>query len=459
MAFEKINADDTLNQGRIKINNNYDAVDSQVSELKSDIASLNINLIDVNNLDIGKQINNVGDHDEYNAGAYYCTGKIKIFTGVQYVLNYSTPVTARFVIRTDYDSVKTVFFYNELPDFMHTNNGFLYITVPADKYDNNEYVYVDFTGLVKEKDKAFFALNTANNERLENLINTNKKEIDNIKPSVPALNYNIIKCVGDSQTGGSGDFTPWVKVLHDNYLPSKNIVNYGNGGENVNAICFRCGTLGLAIKPFTLPADTSQVYVESYFENNKDKGNLFSAWNNSNPVTVGGISCYMRSDGTIARVNPAQNETVFSRGAYALPPDPINNENLYIFLMGQNGGFDDVDEYLNDCYKCVSKASKYIIMLPYTESFLSKVNVTYDELLNKACSIFGNNVFNIKRYLVEYGLADNNLTPTETDNADIASNRVPHQLYADYDIHLNQYGLNSQAKGIYLFGKNNGYWN
>ena len=37
MDFEKINADDTLNQGRIKINNILDAAKSQVSELKSDL--------------------------------------------------------------------------------------------------------------------------------------------------------------------------------------------------------------------------------------------------------------------------------------------------------------------------------------------------------------------------------------------------------------------------------------
>lgn len=37
MAFEKINADDTLNQGRIKINNNYDAVSAQVSQLSESI--------------------------------------------------------------------------------------------------------------------------------------------------------------------------------------------------------------------------------------------------------------------------------------------------------------------------------------------------------------------------------------------------------------------------------------
>lgn len=40
MAFEKINADDTLNQGRIKINNILDATKSQVSELKNDLADL-----------------------------------------------------------------------------------------------------------------------------------------------------------------------------------------------------------------------------------------------------------------------------------------------------------------------------------------------------------------------------------------------------------------------------------
>lgn len=37
MAFEKINADDTLNQGRIKINNNLDAVKSQTSQLSESI--------------------------------------------------------------------------------------------------------------------------------------------------------------------------------------------------------------------------------------------------------------------------------------------------------------------------------------------------------------------------------------------------------------------------------------
>lgn len=51
MAFEKINADDTLNQGRIKINNIFDAVKDQVSQLsesiKEDLGDLNESIFTV----------------------------------------------------------------------------------------------------------------------------------------------------------------------------------------------------------------------------------------------------------------------------------------------------------------------------------------------------------------------------------------------------------------------------
>lgn len=445
-------ADETITKDKLG-----EDVQAEFSSLKEDLVNLNINLINEDNIDEKKQISDYGDHSDYNADAYYCTGRIKLLCGITYALKYATPISARFVIRST--KKKNVFMYAALPGYANIKNGYLYLTIPNSEYDDETYVDVDFTGLRKEKDTAFFAALTANDERLENLANVNKESINKIRESISLPDYDTIRCIGDSQTGGSGGFTPWPTILHDTYLPEKNIVNHGNGGENVNAISYRCGTLGLSIKPFTLPADTSQVAVESYLTNGKNKGNLFSSWNGSNPVTVDGIRCYMRTNGTIGRVDPSSEEVVFERGVYAIPPTPVEKNNLYIFLMGQNGGFDDVEEYLNDCYKCVSKSSKYIIMMPYTESFLTKVKVTYDELLSKACSMFGDSVFDIKKYLIEYGLADNNLTATDTDTQDISDNHVPHQLYSDYDVHLNQYGLISQARGVYLFGKYNGYWN
>ena len=85
------------------------ATGTAIDSLKGDLIDSFRNLIDIDKLDIGFQINNQGDHDSYNAGAYYCTGLIKILTNVQYVLKYPTPMIARFVIRTEHDTVKTVF--------------------------------------------------------------------------------------------------------------------------------------------------------------------------------------------------------------------------------------------------------------------------------------------------------------------------------------------------------------
>ncbi|MEQ3445221.1 GDSL-type esterase/lipase family protein [Enterococcus cecorum] len=74
MVFEKINADDTLNQGRIKINNILDDVDSQVGELKEDIVSLEErceNILDSDNLIKDSLYKTVVESWGENTGWYY----------------------------------------------------------------------------------------------------------------------------------------------------------------------------------------------------------------------------------------------------------------------------------------------------------------------------------------------------------------------------------------------------
>lgn len=116
MTFEKINADDTLNQGRIKINNILDAVDSQVSELKSDIGELesdlrnfdyakSSNMIDISNVIDGKVIISDGN---INDGENYCI--------TDYIpINCKEPFYIAFVTH--------ICFYNENHEFLGRENG------------------------------------------------------------------------------------------------------------------------------------------------------------------------------------------------------------------------------------------------------------------------------------------------------------------------------------------------
>lgn len=75
MAFEKINADDTLNQGRIKINNILDDVDSQAikfSESISKVSQLSESINDISDiLDIHESVNLFDKSSAENEQGYY----------------------------------------------------------------------------------------------------------------------------------------------------------------------------------------------------------------------------------------------------------------------------------------------------------------------------------------------------------------------------------------------------
>lgn len=99
MDFEKINADDTLNQGRIKINNILDAAKSQVSELKSDLGEETYNLV-------------IGSLD-----GYYITGNGYVEADSQYRLFYFPVVQGQKYTVQTYDTSNELIggYFTEIP--------------------------------------------------------------------------------------------------------------------------------------------------------------------------------------------------------------------------------------------------------------------------------------------------------------------------------------------------------
>ena len=274
-----------------------------------------------------------------------------------------------------------------------------------------------------------------------------------------------IVCWGDSQTGGGHNSTtqsyPYFlqELLGDVYT----VRNYGNGGENINAIAYRVGTLPLYIQPFTLPAGAGTTAITMQLANNRSLGNLFRAWNSANPVKVGGVSCYIYDNGKIQRVTAGTEAITFDRPVKALPPAPVKSKNaVHIFQVGANGGFSGIDEYLDMLKSMVNAISgidkKYIVICPWHSYFHENFDgMEYNDISKRLYDAFGEHFLDIRSYLVNYGLADNNLTATETDTANIADNIVPTSIRYD-GVHMNQYGYSSQAKKVYQFGKDLGYW-
>lgn len=338
------------------------------------------------------------------------------------------------------------------------------------KHENGMYIFDFSNGGITQSPiyiKASVHKNNANDfwiiegdKIVVNKIAELEKDVANLMEN-ESYNPNRVVCVGDSQTGGTNG-NSYPTLLKNNHLSNYEVVNFGNGGELVTEIAWRCGALPLYINPFTLPTDTSKVSITKKLANNRMIDKLFVAWNNANPVNVGGVDCYISSSGTIQRVESGANSITFDRPILAVPPLPLNKDNCtHVLLFGQNGGFSSIDDYIalaKSIIDCMPN-DKYIIIPPFTKSFMSLLdNMTYDDFLGVMYNHFGVHVFDLRNYLVNYGLVDNGLTATETDNTAIANGEVPPQLYDDMDLHMNVYGLTSHAKGLYLYGKDLGYW-
>ena len=296
------------------------------------------------------------------------------------------------------------------------------------------------------------------------LCNRTQHRLDNLDSTVFAAD-KIVHCFGDSQTGGGhgNGIQSYPYFLRELLGEEYTVNNEGNGGENMNAIAFRMGTLPVWVEPFTLPAAATQVGITYKIANGKSKSNLFTSWNGSNPVLLNGTRCYIFSTSQIQRVTAGLVETVFDRPVRALPPNPISTlSGVFIIQAGANGGFNTLEEYI-DLLKSMVEAiptvsKKYIIICPWHSDFTNRFDgITYDELIGRLYDNFGEHLLDIRTYLVNYGLADNNLTATETDTAEIANNKVPASLRVD-GVHMNNYGYSSQAKKVYQFGHDLGYW-
>ena len=460
----KIKADGTTsdtagNAVREQINTLDDKIDEEVSKLSSEIEELTevvggvptVNMFDKDKASSG-QITTSG---AVNTDSNYYTSEL--FT-IDKTKKYSISDNGeRIAVMTDSAYICKDFGFNLVNslNWVKHENGLYIFDFPNSGIAQSP-IYIK-ASVYKEKMEEFWIIE--GDKIVVNKIAELEKDVASLKEN-ESYNPNRVVCIGDSQTGGT-DGNSYPTLLKNNHLSNYEVVNFGNGGELVTEIAWRCGALPLYINPFTLPADTSKVEITKKLANDRTIYKLFTAWNNANPVNVGGVECYITSNGTIYRAESGA-EVTFDRPILANPPLPLNKDNCtHVLLFGQNGGFSGIDDYIalaKSIIACMPN-DKYIIIPPYTKSFVSQLNnMTYDDFLSVMYNNFGVHVFDLRNYLVNYGLIDNGLTATETDNTAIANGEVPPQLYTDYDVHMNIYGLTSHAKGLYLYGKDLGYW-
>ena len=292
------------------------------------------------------------------------------------------------------------------------------------------------------------------------------------------IGEEVIICWGDSLTMGAGvessayyNTQSYPAVLSS--LIGKEVKNYGVGGETIATIIGRQGAVPMLVNPFTIPSGTNRVAVALSSLSMDDVAPLLQVptWEKGlNPVTINGIDgdiTYDKDDGHYyftrsesGLSTPITRPTIIE--TYAMKAYKDKEQILCIFI-GQNNSTEITDESIEHFAEKQISAVKAMIAYANTDRYIvicspidHSVN-SFEYIYKRMAYEFGQHCIDIADYLVDYGLADENLTPTEEDTANIAIRRIPKSLRYD-GVHLNKFGYDVVANLVYKRGQYLRYW-
>lgn len=271
------------------------------------------------------------------------------------------------------------------------------------------------------------------------------------KDEAGMITEKYITCWGDSLTAMGG----WTSTLQS--LSGLPVYNGGTGGENVRTIAARQGADVMMLNGITIPADTTPVTLATRAQGLSTEfgykvAPLLQGGAHVNPAMLGDIegtlkwtgSSYNDTTGTWTFTRSKAGDAVTLNRPTAMRTnfDCIRNApHLMVIYMGQNGGYDDLDDLVRMHRLMIEHAHATNVAVLGFSSGSESDRAEYETRMRKE---FGRYFISLREYLAHpiyaadgstivscYGLDDAGLTATETDLAAIATGTVPPQLLAD----------------------------
>jgi lysophospholipase L1-like esterase len=279
-----------------------------------------------------------------------------------------------------------------------------------------------------------------------------------------------VVCFGDSLTQGNQDGTGNTYPKYLGTLIGSSVYNAGVGGEDSLQIASRQGGIALMVEPFTIPAATTPVsvtlsclehsYTEPFYIISQANGGI-------NPVEIAGVVGTLTFTGNWATQtytytftrNTAGDSVTLTRPTPIITATSKMRGRVQIFWVGTN----DYPHNLQTVQEKIVPRIDAMIAWTNAKNYLViglTAKVRFADLAD--CNTymqrhFGTRFIDISRYILQYGLQDESITPTAQDNTDIANGEIPTSLRTD-SVHLNRYGYDIVAKQVYKRGQLLGYW-
>lgn len=434
-----------------------DAVRGQISSLKRDfdkVATIGNNVISSASFSDNYQVSNAGGLAvkngytvcEFDAikGQLYTVAKVE--NTYLSIKNMVTTWAADFASKYEWASYDA-------------ESKTLTFTIPLDSNSNG---HVMLSMLMENKESAYIAEGNGL-KRTEIICDVPyiDEQISDIYSQIKSSGdkYTIL-CYGDSLTMGSGgNGTTYPSVLQTLLGDSYAVKNYGVGGETGQQIACRQGGVPMMVQPLECPYNTwVEISFKSIFGFEPQNLFVYQSIAGFNPCTIDGknVELHWNSDNKQTVKNNESETLSVTRPTKIIPYSSTLKNKTCLIWIGTNGWGDNSIETLINTIKCMIEYNgndHYIVIGLHTDSLSSK----FAELETKMVQSFGEHFINIRKYLVNYGLSDANITPTSDDTSRISRGLVPSSLLSD-GLHFNASGYTVIANVVYKTGKDLGLW-
>lgn len=232
----------------------------------------------------------------------------------------------------------------------------------------------------------------------------------------------------------------------DDYKISIPVVNMGAGRENTATILGRSGVVPYVVSEnFVIPAGSESVPVAIKSENNKNVTPLIAGDGGVNPVTIAGVQGTLIRNASTQQWNQpvyqftrleAGQEVFVEKGTQVVTA--VSNaykEYIHIVWLGTYGNFSGADQLVNDTKALLQRqdinTDRYLVIGPcaINGSWASAISThTMDTIDSAMLQAFGDRYINLRKYLMEDGLRDANLSATSQDKRSIANGYVPNSF-------------------------------
>lgn len=255
---------------------------------------------------------------------------------------------------------------------------------------------------------------------------------------------------GDSLTQGAGGAgTSYPSVLSG--LLSRAVTNMGVGGETSSQIAARAGgrPVALTAAGAAIPGDTA-VTVTTAPSIPSAQGVPISG------AVVGVRGTLTLSAGVVSfrRQEAVQGNTACPANSTFTPDAALAQQYTRQIIWAGRNNYTDAAIVLADIAAIVAfgRTGKYVVLSVLNGAYADEVagGTGYKKMISlnqQLAATYGANYLDIRRYLIDQGLADAGITPTAQDSTDIGNDVVPSSLRSD-NIHLNAAGYTVVAQQV-----------